>query len=545
MNKKQITYPILIAIVVFLLLITPLMSWVETTASAQSPVPLDKDTTFVTVITVNSGTDPDDSKSKTCVTDTPCTLRRAIVQARKLGAAERPVLIEFNIPADPAEGYDSTYGIWKIHARATSDPSVFRTLEGGNITIDGSTQPGGSIRGPKIFVMGPSTGNKNGLVVGVNASGDHDYNKIKGLAFQNFKDHMTINSTHNIIEDNWFGLSDDGTEPFLRNDDPQDGSGSSGIAISAGAMRNTIQNNVFLGFDGVAAAIRGDENTFSDNYVGTKFNGKVSDKQTNPHLICSSDDWLGGGGISMEGDDHTVQGNIFAGLRQEIFSSSTQPDAIRVTGRDHLIRNNKIGLDSDNNKIGVCGRGVYLSDSPRGVEVTNNQIIYPELSAISLNGALYNENTLRSNIIKKVTEWPHVTGNPKGEDAIQVGPSLPDAFENFYPAKVTEINGTSVSGTSGDNSACPNCTIEIFLDNTDSITETRQSLAVVTAASDGTWSATIPFELTSSQGLRTTSTTTAYNTIPDMSAGTTTGLSVLYMNGSISGNKVYLPLVVR
>jgi hypothetical protein len=39
---------------------------------------------------VDSGGDPDTSKSATCETATPCTLRRAIVQARKLGEAERP-----------------------------------------------------------------------------------------------------------------------------------------------------------------------------------------------------------------------------------------------------------------------------------------------------------------------------------------------------------------------------------------------------------------------------------------------------------------------
>jgi len=542
MKKKSIAHPFFLAVVAILLLIIPLFSRAGMTMTAQAHTPLTP-SAFATIITVDSGTDPDNSKSYTCETHTPCTLRRAIVQARKLDPAGRPVLIEFDIPEDPAEGYDSALGIWKLHIKTTSDPSVFRTLEGGQITIDGSTQPGGRKTGPKIILVGPSTGNKNGLVVGVNASGDHDRNEIRGLGFQNFKDHVTINSNMNIIEDNWFGLSDDGTQPYLRNDDPQDGSGSSGIALTSGATQNTIQNNVFLGFDGVAAALRGDENTFTNNYVGTAGDGTVPGKQTDPDLICTTVDWLGGGGISMEGDDHTVSDNIFAGLRQEIFSSSTQPDAIRLTGRGHYIRNNDIGLDSASNKVGVCGRGIFLSDSPREVEVINNTIVYPGMSAISLNGALYDKNTLRSNIIKKNTPWPHITGNPKGEDAIQIGKTMPEAFQDFYPAQITEIDGVNVSGRSGYKSPCPNCVIEIFLDNTDTITETRQSLAVVTAGADGKWSATIPFELSSSQGLRTTSTTAAYNTIPGMSAGTTTGLSVLY--GNIPEYMLYLPLVTR
>ena len=154
----------------------------------------------------------------------------------------------------------------------------------------------------------------------------------------------------------------------------------------------------------------------------------------------------------------------------------------------------------------------------------NNTIVDPGLSAISLNGVLYDANTLRSNTIKKSAAWPEIEGNPKPEDAIQLGPSLPDAFVDFLPAKVTAISGLSVSGTSGDSSSCPNCVVEVFLDDADGIVEVLQSLAVVTADGDGNWATTLPFVLSPTQGLRTTSTTARYNTIPNMSADTTTGL---------------------
>jgi hypothetical protein len=83
--------------------------------------------------------------------------------------------------------------------------------------------------------------------------------------------------------------------------------------------------------------------------------------------------------------------------------------------------------------------------------------------------------------------------------------------------------------------------IEVFLDDNDAITETLQSLAVVTASAQGTWSAVLPAALTQGQGLRTTSTTAQFNTIAGLSAGTTTGLSPLY------GAKysVYLPMVKK
>jgi len=64
---------------------------------------------------------------------------------------------------------------------------------------------------------------------------------------------------------------------------------------------------------------------------------------------------------------------------------------------------------------------------------------------------------------------------------------------------------------------------------------------VVTANAQGNWSATLATPLAEGQGLRTTSTTAQYNTIPNMSAGTTTGLSELY----VAGYKVYLPLTLK
>lgn len=506
---------------------------------------------FNTVITVTSGTDPDDSKSRTCYTDpagppgpptSPCTLRRAIVEANALDASARPILIRFEIPEDPNEGFDGVLGVWKIHLYSTLDTVVLGRLKDGQITIDGSTQPGGRADGPKIILVGPGTGSKDGLVVG-DVAGD-DGNVIRGMAFQNLKTHLIVNTDHNMIEENWFGLSDDGLDVFLRRDDPEDGSGNAGVALQDGADDNLIQMNVFAGLDGVAAAVRSERNTFTNNRVGTTFDGGVPGKQTDPDLVCTQVDWLGGGGISVDGRDHIISDNVFAGLRQEIFQASTQPDAIRLSGGEgHLVQNNQIGVDAADSEVGVCGRGVYLISSPEAVMVISNTIIEPGLSAISLNGVLYDANTLRSNAIKKSSAWPEVEGNPEPEDAIQLGPVLPEAFRDFNPAQVTEINGLSVSGTSGVGSDCPNCIIELFLDDDDSIVEALQSLAVVSADANGDWEATLPFELTEGEGIRTTSTTAKFNTINNMSAGTTTGLSDLYV--MTTEVRVFLPLIKK
>ncbi len=496
--------------------------------------------TPATVITVTSGIDLDNSKSRTCASEPVCTLRRAIVQSRGLTAGELPVLISFDIPEDPAEGYNAALDVWELTILTTSDPSVFRSLKG-QVIIDGETQPGGRANGPKIIIIGPGTGQKDGLIVG-EVAGDNAI-EIRGLAFQNFKTHITINTDNNFIENNWFGLASNGLDVYLRNDNPEDGSGSAGVALTSGADGNTIRNNVFAGLDGVAAAIRGSNNLFESNLVGTRADGSVP-KQSNPSLVCTTVDWLGGGGVSVADNGSQIQNNVFAGLRQEVFSISTQQDAVRIKGDEHIVQNNQIGVDSDDEKVGVCGRGVYLAgaNTPENTQVLHNQIVNPEMSAISINGALVDANLLRGNVIEKSTAWPQISGNPEPEAPIQFGATVPTALRDFVPAEVTAVNGTSVSGSSGANSPCPNCIIELFLDDTDTIVEALQSLAVVTADGSGNWTAVLPFELSAGQGLRTTSTSAQYNTIPGMSANTTTELSTLYDAGNY---EVFLPALIR
>jgi hypothetical protein len=500
-------------------------------------------TTPVTTITVNSGKDLDTSDGTTCATQ-PCTLRRAIIQARNLPANQKPVLIAFNIPATAEEGYNSTLQIWRIQFAGISSVAnaTLRQLNG-DIIIDGSTQPGGRPSGPKIILVGPGTGQWDGLKLGENAT--QSGNEIRGLGFQMFKTHIYATSHGNIIANNWFGLSDNGTNIVLRGGGASDGSGNTGISVGANLTNNVIQHNVFAGLAGVAAAINGNDTLFAHNYIGTIANGTVPGKETDPSLICMQWDWLGGSGISLSGNRNTVENNVFAGLRINVAPPTIQADTIRMSGDYHIIRNNKIGLDAQDNEIGVCGRGIYLLSSTKFNQITGNRIVEPGLSAISLNDSptvsTADANTLRSNTIKRSTPWGQIDGNSEPENAIQLGPGIRSAFRDFMPAQVTNIDGLNVQGTAGANSPCPNCIVELFLDDLDSVTEALVSLAVVTASASGTWTATLPAELTAGQGIRTTSTTAQNNTIPNMSAGTTTKLSVLYF----SGYDLYLPLTTK
>ncbi|MCA9977548.1 MAG: hypothetical protein KC413_17435 [Anaerolineales bacterium] len=89
--------------------------------------------------------------------------------------------------------------------------------------------------------------------------------------------------------------------------------------------------------------------------------------------------------------------------------------------------------------------------------------------------------------------------------------------------------------------------MQVFLDDTDLVTETLQILGETTADASGNWSLTLPFTLSNNQGLRTTSTSNQFNVIPGMRAGTTTKLSLLYTTGGSNGGdyEVFLPFIIR
>jgi hypothetical protein len=520
-------------------------------AVEQTIGPFGAEDTYNTTITVTSGSDPDDSKSKTCASEPVCTLRRAIVESRGLSAGQLPVLIDFDIPEDPAEGYDSGLGVWEIEVYNTTDLYAFRRLKG-QVTIDGSTQPGGRPvgQGPKIIIIGPGSGQKTGLLVG-DVAGD-DTNVIRGIGMQNFGTHIIVNTDENIIEDCWFGLSSDGTTLTSGDDtEPEDGSA---VSLSATADRNVIRNNKIAGFFGAAVAIRGEENAFTGNWVGMRADGMVPIPPQFDKHPCRGNTWAGGSGLTVSGDGHQIggpnegDGNRFAGLYLDIFEESEQPFAIELSGTDddNIIQNNVIGLDAFGDAVGICGRGIKLSGGPEGTQVISNTIVETGLSAILMNDSIItdrlNGNTLRGNVIKREGDWPGEQGdNTFPEAAIAYGSGVPDPLRNFTPARITEISGTSVSGTSGTGSDCPFCTIELFLDDRDTVVEALESLDLVTADGDGNWSATLPATLEEDEALRTMSTVPDDWTITGLDAGTTSNLSVLYGEGY----QVFLPLVLR
>lgn len=489
------------------------------------------------IIVTSSDDDYTDGYAKTCsgYPTEPCTLRRAINQARNAG--DRPVYIEFNIPLTDA-GYLPALGAWKIQLTGSSAYDLREVY--GQTIIDGSTQPDGRPNDPKIIVDGQDTHNM-GLILRQNN------NQVRGLAFQNFEDtHISISSDNNLIEDCWFGLSDDGLTLSSGSDTTPEL--DSGVAWAAGSDANTVRNNVFAGFFGAPVAIRSNNNVFTGNKIGTRADGTVPLPAQFDKHPCLAGVWTGGSGITVDGDNNQIggptpaEGNLFAGLFLELGPNTTQGPAMSVNGEGHLIQNNIIGLDIHGAVIGVCGRGLDFAGGPEAMQVLDNVIVETGLSGVVMNNWTLNGNTLWGNLIWRESPWPGKQGgNQWPENAIAYGPFVPQALKTFAPAQVTGVTGTAVTGTSGNGSPCPNCTVELFLDDTDSITETLQSLDRVTADGSGNWTATLPAPLEGGQGLRTMSTVPDDFTITGLDAGTTSNLSTLQE----AIYQIFLPLTAK
>ncbi len=521
-----------------LLLVSGMMTVARPVASASAAgqVSADLTPTYWLTVTTTSDVGGSDPNSERCETYSPCTLRRAINEAHYYSAPGQVFRIGFDIPTgDP--GYDAGNGVWII--TVNSDNSGFETHAFrdfgtyGKVIIDGTTQPGGRALtvGPRIVLRGD---NKKGAF---NLTGGR--NVIRGLAFQGFANNMiTIPATdENLVEQNWFGLNVAGDDIYLRNSAyPEDGGGEAGIyAQMSGSdgTTNTIQSNVLVGFKGVAISVQGNNNFVLSNTVGTRADGTVpavrDDRKCKPNARYNN--WFPGAGIDIFGRGNLVAYNRVVGL---LWSSNdplnTPDDAISVTGRNHVIRENIIGLTSDDVPFGTCGEGIHVGGASGAhfIEVRDNLVVGAQGAA----GILVAAGPLGYDL-DAVTVQGNVIRASKVQ-AFDFSPNVPAALRLFNPAAITQIDGVNVTGTSGADSLCANCVVEVFLDKHDTVTETLASLGTTTADGDGNWTFTLTRTLALTEGLRTASTTVADEQIHNAtgtitySAGTTTRISGIY-----------------
>ncbi|MFN2283482.1 MAG: hypothetical protein ACK2UQ_03610, partial [Anaerolineae bacterium] len=493
------------------------------------PVP----THYLTVTT----TSDEGGMSERCETVSPCTLRRAIneVNYHGLDATKRVYHIAFDIPAgDP--GYDAVNEVWifDVDSDNSSETFAYRSFGSyGHAIIDGTTQPIGRdlAEGPRIILRGDNQKGVFNLTGGTNV--------IRGLGFQGFGDNMVhVPATNdNLIEDNWFGLAVDGQEIYLRNPEmPESGSGEAGIFVQmsgSDGSTNTIQSNVLVGFYGSAINVQGNYNTIVSNTIGTRADGTVpevrDDRKCKPNARYYN--WFAGAGMDIFGHSNTVAYNRVVGM---LFQSkdplNTPDDAISVTGWDHIIQHNIIGVTSDDVPFGTCGEGIQVGgvSGAHFVHVISNTVVGAQGAAgIFVTGAETGYD------LDAVTVQGNVILDSKVQ-AFDFGKLVPAALRLFNPAAITDIDGVDVTGTNGADSLCEECVVEVFLDNYDTVTETLESLGKTTADGSGNWTFTLSRTLALTEGLRTASTTVVdgqiYNASGTItySAGTTTKISEIY-----------------
>lgn len=485
-------------------------------------------------LTVNTSEDVNNSLSTTCTsaTDGKCTLRRAILEASKAAPGVRPISINFNLPTSDPNYQREAPGTWTIVVDKGALPPLKTqsiTNKLGQVTIDGATQPGGRTTGPKIFW------DLNDTSFEVEST----ENVIRNLGFVDIGS-IALKEDGNLVEDNWMGLTGDGMSIFFRTTgDEKRLALTEGVRISSDG--NTVRRNVIVGAFTKAINIDGgDNNIITQNTIGTRADGTVPAIAPQSECVASlnynSQNWYGGWGIGLSGSNNTITENRLAGMQNMRAENDTAPMALEIFGRDHTIQNNIIGIDSDDptdSYTGVCGQGIKVSG--QGTNILDNVIArsrtgFESTSGDLLNGAiLYSDNrfspggiTVRRNL---VYQGPG--------DIYVLGPEVVSALRLFRPARITGINGTTVTGgngidTDGVESKCPNCLIDFYLDGRDDNKDALAYAGSTVADANGKFTFTLASPLGNSAGIRTSSTTQSADIIGTLAVSTTTKFSGLY-----------------
>jgi hypothetical protein len=114
---------------------------------------------------------------------------------------------------------------------------------------------------------------------------------------------------------------------------------------------------------------------------------------------------------------------------------------------------------------------------------------------------------------------------------IEFGPSIPEALRLFDPPRIVSITGTLVVGETELGSDCPNCLVELYLDDLDDGQDALELLDIAVIDNmTGTarFTATLDSPLPANHGIRIAATTQDDYVIGDYLSGTTTRMSPAY-----------------
>ncbi|MEE9326320.1 MAG: hypothetical protein V3U71_03415 [Cocleimonas sp.] len=452
-----------------------------------------------------------------------CTLRRAILEAGVRPDGDRPITIEFNIPTnDP--NYNAALGIWEVQIDSSFIWEIKRRFisdDGGQVTVDGGTRPGG---GPAIMI---NTNSENSPIFGSSLEVRTANNTFRNLGFHG-GGQIILYEDHNLVESVWMGLTNNGLQMKLASTASSQAMRSmarGGIIMPNSASdNNIIRTNRIIGANERAIRVTstGSNNLIEDNFIGMNANGDVPITST---INCSrssdydSSLWYGGRGIQVTGSHNIIQNNRIAGLHVTQATNETPPISMEIFGIDNVVTGNTVGIDASNKKVGTCGQGLLLGGS-ESIATANHFYftrngfdpgdIGDELDAVIITQSFLEQGSRWIRVWNNIIEGGNNT--EANFHAYRFSEGVNEDLRKFIPAKITSIKGTTISGTNGDrllpttvNPFCPNCTVYLYLDDTDDRIESFALLGTALADSNGDWTTTISRPLSAGEGIRTQS----------------------------------------
>jgi parallel beta-helix repeat protein len=282
--------------------------------------------------------------------DGEISLREAIMAANATSVAG-VLTIAFDLPtSDP--GYDSGNATWTIAvgAEPPPDPTAERALPAltrGNITIDGTTQPG-SRSYPQIVLDGFKVYEAEGLSNGITIASAQ--NVIRGLTLVNFYDDAVLISgpgaAFNQVAGCYLGPDADGNvavQPSYVGVDLRDGAHDNLVGGGGPDDRNLISGNAYAGVwvHGMTTY----NNSVAGNWIGVSDSGQSALQNAVAGVMVAEgahDNLIGGAN----------QGNLLSGNETGIYVDG---------GTATTIAGNTIGLAADRRTpLPNPGGGIWL-----------------------------------------------------------------------------------------------------------------------------------------------------------------------------------------
>jgi len=491
-----------------------------------------------------------------------CTLRRALREAGAIANDDfcsgcGPVTIVFNgLNGTNGDGDDVQFDgdQWVLPVSDAGNSSDFGLYPQTITNVVGDVL----IRGPQVDVQGDNEMPRVMIESGKTLEIELSDVIIRRLGFYGG---MSIHAKEENItfENNTWGLSPDGLEIVFGDPDfnIDNLAGSNGILSTNKADNLLVQNNIISGAGTYAVEINSATTGVNvlSNWIGTDVNGTVpvvpdafkcrTFTTISPDINDLDDsEWFGGAGISAAGTGLLIQDNVIAGLQNIRSTNDTPPLALEVFGALHTIEGNVIGQDLMGESVGVCGQGIKFSTQTDVLDPQNNgHLVMDNIIDSSRNGfenskgaILWTDtsspafrdggNTVRGNLV--------INGPEK---YFEIGPMIATAIKTFEPGEITSVNGLVVTGVSdtgnilGSPSPCPSCIIDFYLDDGDGNEEGLEYLGSTNADNNGDFTFNLSSPLPDGFGIRTTSTSTANDVIPNTWSGQTSEMSkLLYLS---------------